>query len=162
MNGATQLPLRDIHLPEPVSWWPPGPGWWLLAVLIIALVMTGMWLWTRYKQAAGKRFAQQELSRIAKEFDEFCDRQRLAKDLSALLRRASISYYPRHEVAALTGAEWLNWLDQHADCDEFSQGPGTALLSAPYQAKPEYDSAALLALCRRCLQKLPHQLRLTT
>ena len=36
MNPAAATPdplagLRGYHLPEAVSWWPPGPGWWLLA-----------------------------------------------------------------------------------------------------------------------------------
>ena len=31
-----QLPLRDLHLPEAVGWWPLAPGWWVLIALAIA------------------------------------------------------------------------------------------------------------------------------
>ena len=31
-----ELQLRDIHLPESSLWWPPAPGWWILALLLIA------------------------------------------------------------------------------------------------------------------------------
>jgi hypothetical protein len=38
--------LRDIHLPEAVSFWPLAPGWWIalgimvgLAVAILALIV---------------------------------------------------------------------------------------------------------------------------
>ena len=39
MNPAvdvSQLPLRDIHLPAAIGWWPPALGWWLLAALVLA------------------------------------------------------------------------------------------------------------------------------
>jgi hypothetical protein len=33
---AAQLAqLRDIHHPDPISWWPLAPGWWALAVLLL-------------------------------------------------------------------------------------------------------------------------------
>ena len=32
----TQLPLRDLHLPETIGWWPLAPGWWFaIAALVV-------------------------------------------------------------------------------------------------------------------------------
>ena len=36
------LPLRDLHLPEPVGWWPPAPGWWILLLLVTTLLAYGL------------------------------------------------------------------------------------------------------------------------
>ena len=22
--------LRDVHMPDPISWWPPAFGWWMI------------------------------------------------------------------------------------------------------------------------------------
>lgn len=42
-----ELPLRDIHLPEAVSWWPPAIGWWLLALLMAGVVFYALWFYKR-------------------------------------------------------------------------------------------------------------------
>ena len=28
------IPLRGLHLPDAVGWWPLAPGWWLLGALL--------------------------------------------------------------------------------------------------------------------------------
>ena len=33
-----QIPLRDLHLPEAIGWWPLAPGWWIL----IAIALVGL------------------------------------------------------------------------------------------------------------------------
>ena len=33
------LPLRDLHLPEMVGWWPLAPGWWFLIALAAAVIL---------------------------------------------------------------------------------------------------------------------------
>ena len=33
MENDPLAQLRDIHLPEPILWWPLAPGWWVLIVL---------------------------------------------------------------------------------------------------------------------------------
>ena len=51
MQGDPLAQLRDIHLPDTVSDWPPGPGWWVLALVLLlfgaALVI---WAVRRYRK----------------------------------------------------------------------------------------------------------------
>ncbi|MGD2138441.1 MAG: DUF4381 family protein, partial [Gammaproteobacteria bacterium] len=35
--------LRPLHPPAPVEWWPPAPGWWVLGVLLLALLGLAWW-----------------------------------------------------------------------------------------------------------------------
>ena len=157
MNGTQTLPLRDIHLPGPVSWWPPAPGWWLLLVLLVLIATALYFVYRRYQRGALTRAALAELARIETHYRQEPDLHRLAIELSALLRRTSISLLDRYSIAALSGPQWLAWLDQQGNTDQFSNGPGRNLLSAPYQASPEFYPDALIKLCRAWLQKVPAQ-----
>ena len=92
MNGLpTQapldLPLRDIHLPEPVSWWPPAPGWWLLAGLLILLAVGALLVWRWYRRGRLGRSARRALERVFVDYRHHGEPQRLLRELSVLLRR---------------------------------------------------------------------------
>ena len=154
MKPASELPLRDIHLPEAVSWWPPAPGWWLLLTLALVVGLLMGWLYRRQRRNALKRAAQQTLSEIAEAYRQSGDAQLLARQLSVLLRRVSLSRYPREEVAGLTGHAWLSQLDRVLSGDEFQRGAGRALIEAPYAVDSRVDGPALLQLCERWLQQL--------
>ena len=58
--------LRDIQLPESVPFWPPAPGWWLLALLLAASLSCGFF--TLYRRRALRREALGELRRLAKDY----------------------------------------------------------------------------------------------
>lgn len=51
MNNPALEQLRDIHLPQAMHWWPPAPGWWIVAILVLALTI---WL-SRYLRARYRR-----------------------------------------------------------------------------------------------------------
>ena len=156
MTGRVpDLPLRDIHLPDPVSAWPPAPGWWATAALVLA-ALAAVLLWRRGRgQRRLRRAALQELESLHARFTRDGDASRLCADLSALLRRSALLAVPRREVAGLTGERWLAWLDQGRPERPFQDGPGRALAEAPYRPDTGVDALALLALCRHWLQNMP-------
>jgi hypothetical protein len=146
------LPLRDIHLPQPIGWWPPAIGWWLLVVLVPLLIAALIWLTRRARRMTPAKLALCELDRL--QADEITSPQEKAATLSALLRRVAITLFPRQEVAGLAGDEWLRWLDQFMGKPLFSEGPGRGLIEAPYQPIGAVDAEVLAIICREWLQNL--------
>jgi ABC-type sugar transport system permease subunit len=131
----TEIPLRDLHLPEMIGWWPLAPAWWFLIVLAFAgLAFLLYRSFTKWRRNAARRAALKELARIQHEYRDGVDEISLAIELSELLRRSMLAYAPRNEVAGLAGASWLRWLDQGLDEKPFSAGPGQNVESLPYRS----------------------------
>jgi len=147
------LPLRDLHLPEPIGWWPLAPGWWGVIAIATAVLAYVLWrLYLRWQANAPRRYAMRELARYEAEYLVHRDPVTLGKQLSELLRRGMLAYAPREEIAGLTGEQWLAWLDQGMPLPYFHTEGGKSLLSLPYR-DPEgdfsdIDVSALLAAVR--------------
>jgi hypothetical protein len=147
------LPLRDIHLPDPVSWWPPAAGWWFVFAAAVLLIAGAVWLVRRWRRVTVAKLALRELDQLRT--DPTLPAAEKLRRLSVLLRRAGLSAYPREDVAGLTGEAWLEWLDRPLGTPRFSQGAGRVLLDAPYRPAGEADMNELMALCRDWLKALP-------
>lgn len=142
--------LRDIHLPADPSWWPPAPGWWLLAVLVVvALVEVLRRLYRHVGERRWRDRVAAELEPIVARHARERDDVRLAAELSLLLRRAARVLDPA--AAALHGDAWLGFLDSRIGGDSFTRGPGSVLIDAPWRKSVELDAEALVALVRRWL-----------
>lgn len=138
-----QIPLRDLHLPEAIGWWPIAPGWWLVIVLLLVGLgyLFRLYLRTRSRGAA-RRGALRQLNELTAEFEQHRDAVAFCSRLSELLRRTMLAYAPRHEVAGLTGDAWLAWLDRDLDKPRFQGEAGRKLLELPYQ-RPADDVSAM-------------------
>ena len=101
-NSASLENLQDIVTPAPVSWWPPAPGWWALFVvlLVVAMVVTFR-VWRTWNGNAYRRAALRALGRAT-----------TVAEIAEILKRTALAAYPRTEVAALTGPNWVKWLGQ--------------------------------------------------
>lgn len=136
----TQIPLRDLHLPEAIGWWPLAPGWWFLILVVVAAIVYLSYRSVRkWRRNAMRRVALRELSRIQKEYRVGVDEITLAIELSELLRRTMLAYAPREEVAGLTGDRWLHWLDLGLDDKPFTEGAGQNVESLPYRRPDQIE-----------------------
>jgi hypothetical protein len=143
----SELPLKDIHLPEAIGWWPPALGWWLLAILIPLLIAVSRWLYKRMTRKTAIKTAKKMLAAIKRNRNQ--DNARKLSELSALLRRVAISVTPRAQAAGLTGRAWLAFLDRSLKGAPFSEGVGQLLAEAPYRnlSPTDTEMAQLISLC---------------
>lgn len=147
-----ELQLRDIHLPDAIGWWPLAPGWWLAALFVF--LSLGLLIWLKRRRKSAKSIALRELESIVLEKTDA--KQKLQK-ASILLKRAFISVYREEDVAGLTGAAWLEFMDKQMGDKRFSQGPGRLLSETLYRQNTDADLNDFLALCRECLKRLPRK-----
>lgn len=129
-----QLQLQDIHLPESASFWPLALGWW---ILIAAIVLIASWLIIKaLKQAKRKKYQRTILAKfkVLEQKLKANPSNAAVAEINTLLRQLAITYYPRSEIASLTGGDWLHFLDESGDTHDFSRGAGRILIEAPYQS----------------------------
>jgi hypothetical protein len=151
MQGQ-QLQLRDIHLPEAIGWWPPAPGWWILAILVPLFLLFSIVLYKRITRKTAKKTAKKLLLKLKQ--DTTLDDKHKLQEISALMRRTAISISPRAETASLTGQTWLKFLDSSVNGSPFTEGPGKFLADAHYQkqAVVDLDIPQLITLCEDWLK----------
>jgi hypothetical protein len=143
MNDPLEIPLRDIHLPDSVAYWPLAYAWWLLIFTIIAVFVLAVFLYLRSqkKKLSAITLARHEYSRISSDYQQHSDAVKLTTQISILLRRLSISLFPRTQVASLTGDEWLRFLDDQVSGHPFTNGKGRVLIDAPYRENISSEAA---------------------
>lgn len=153
--------LADIHLPEPVSFWPPAPGWWLLALLLLIGIA---YLAYRLQQARIRRkivaFAMAELDKCyqslasSTETDANLRQLRYVNEVNSVLRRVALVHYPQANVASLAGQAWVDFIRQKGDSSLLDDDIAKALSHGRFQTRCEVDVEALHALAQAWVKSL--------
>jgi len=145
----SQIPLRDIHMPGAIAWWPPAPGWWILVALLAGVCALAAW---RYARGYRRRAALRTLERIYSDLQAGEPVAACLPVVSSVVRRFAmvVAASPRG-IAGLVGERWLTWLDSQWERTQFTNGPGRALARAPYAPPATFSSEDALALTRVCI-----------
>jgi hypothetical protein len=154
--------LADIHLPGEVPFWPPAPGWWMLAgVLLVSLALMARYFYLQGQTKRKMNSALHELDQVyhtwqQKSQDEHMRNQAgldLLYGFNAILKRVALVYFPHTDVAKLTGTAWLRFLDAADRSTDFGDGPGKVLSDGTYRPVFSADVDALHALVRRWIMQ---------
>ena len=84
MNSDPLAQLRDIHLPPPIEWWPPAPGWYVLALIVLGAVV-GL-LYYAWRIIKARRYRKYLIRQLDHAYD---NEQPLTLIANQLLRRAA-------------------------------------------------------------------------
>lgn len=104
--------LRDIHMPAPVGWWPPAPGWWLLAAALLVLLGLAAYFGVRrFRRQRYRRIARRQLEALYAQWQQQRDDALFLRELNQLLKQAALHAFAAERVAPLHGAAWLRFLD---------------------------------------------------
>lgn len=103
------LPLRDIHLPLPIGFWPLAQGWWIVIGIMGLLLLIGAYVLYRHYQPTALKQALATL-------DEILDNRSLPvesqnQSISLLLKQLAVTTYGREQVAPLMGPAWVIWVE---------------------------------------------------
>lgn len=145
MQADPLAQLRDIRLPEPIGWWPIAPGWWLLIALV--LVVTIAFIFKQLKNKRENRYrliAKNELQVFNRRYSNDQDATALLTDTQKLLRRVALHRYPqeRRKFAALSGRQWLGFLNGCCVEKIFTEADAPLFESLPYQKNVSFDISA--------------------
>lgn len=154
MNSGA-LPLRDIHLPEAVSWWPLAPGWWLLAVLLLVAAATVIVMLRR--PASVIQLARAELTLQWRNWQNDKNARQLLLGLSQTLRRMAIAAGGREMHASVTGEQWRELLNESMPDAPFDAHPGSLLIDAAYRPSDvtltDTEAKTLVRLCEHRIRQ---------
>ncbi len=145
--------LHDLHLPDPIGWWPMAAGWYLL--IIFALVLSALLIYSlrRFNEnGRAKREALLLLRDYEQEYQRGADSQFISMKISELLRRVALVYFPRAEVAGLKGKAWLDFLTNTSKGIDFKI-ISDYLLALPYQPAKEIDLEPLFITAKRWIRQ---------
>lgn len=129
--------LREIVVPEPVGFMPQTVGWLILFILLLALI--SWWALRRYRRWQAnyyRRSALAELEVLREHMLQADHRAVSLSSLAILVKRTALHSFPREEVAALSGRDWLQFLADSTAVVTFEGKTGSLLAELEY-APPE-------------------------
>jgi len=115
MNQSTQtssLPLKPIHLPQEPGMWPLPWGYWAILAVAIISVCFLVWMIRHHKKRSKAKVAASNLIKT--------NTNSTPSSALEVVRQAALSYFPREDIAKLTGEKWLSFLDSQLDQPRFA------------------------------------------
>ena len=143
--------LRDIHLPAEPAFWPPAPGWWLLALIaLVLLVLLIQRIQAAIRRRRPIRLAGRYYAALYGAYQQGeIDATRYLHETNELLKRLYVHGVQDDSARPLADDDWLTYLDRQSGTTAFSEGIGQQLGNQRFRQAPEADPELLHPLVQR-------------
>ena len=152
--SATLDALREITLPEPVSYAPQTVGWWVVfGVLAAVVLLTALLLYRRWRRRRYRRVALVTLEDVSRRLSGSGGVAAL-REVPVLLKQVALVTFGRAPVAQLSGREWFAFLVGTCPDNAFTDEDGALLTRVAYERDEclaevsQGAAASLLSLAR--------------
>lgn len=137
LKQILQQQLRDVQLPEPISWWPLAVSWWILIGLIVAGIIFSVRAFRKNRaRNAYRRDALKQLQSHYRQWQSDANTSQYLQSANAVLKRASL--HLDDTARQLSGSSWIEYL-QSLTQNNFSEHVRDALSQGIYRKSPEFD-----------------------
>ncbi len=137
LNQILQQQLRDVHLPDPISWWPLAISWWILfGVIAVGLFFSIRAFRQNRARNAYRHHARKQLQSHYQQWQSDTNTSQYLQSANMVLKRTSL--HLNNTARQLSGTPWIEYLQSLAD-DSFSEQTMLALGQGIYHKSPEYD-----------------------
>ena len=148
MNPDLLSQLRDIHAAPPVPWWPPAPGWWVLAFLVLVLLAwIGRRLFDRYTVHKRRKQMLAWVDHLNATIDPQREPQAYLSTLNRIFKLVALRAFPDQHCAAMAGQDWADFLSGKMNDSQTAQALDV-LASGPYDPAPQFDPEIISELSR--------------
>ena len=153
MNPDQLSQLRDIHAAAPVPWWPPAPGWWVLALLVLVLLTwLGRRLIARYRAHQRRKQMLAWVDHLNANIDSQRNPQGYLSTLNRIFKLVALRAFPDQHCAALAGQDWADFLSEKMKNTPLADSL-SVLASGPYDPAPQFDPDMMSELTRTWIKQ---------
>ncbi len=125
MENEELAKLKEIALPEAVSYTPETLAWYILFAVIFLLLLFFLWKrYKRYKKNLYRKDALKDLSNIEKE--------KVFRELPILVKRVALVFTEREKIASLSDQKWLEFSNTSYNGKGFLSDTGKILIDLSY------------------------------
>ena len=135
--------LRDVHLPEAISWWPLAWGWWVILIILFLTILASLFFF--YHKRAKNRYRGLAITSLQTAYDNWTknqDNQAYLHQANDVLKRCVLHTSRTATLATQTGKAWVEQLNKQGK-KPLSEEAQNALGFECYQAKPSSDIKSL-------------------
>ncbi len=132
MEAKELAKLKEIALPEAISYFPQTPAWYVLFGVIVVLIL--FFLWKQYKHYQNNKYRRVALTELSKIKSE-----KTYEEIPELVKRVALAFLDRNEIASLSGETWLEFLNKSYKGNGFSSDAGSLFIDFGYSSQTRID-----------------------